>query len=301
MKNILQLFILLISIVGFSQTTQIGSQNFEQTLIDLGIDSDNTLNGEVLTADIAQVTHLDLSTSSNLPIEFLNGIEDFTALEVLNISGIGYWGGVFDVAPTLDLSELTNLEELYFTSAGDNYTNELLILLLSNNPNLKKLESLDVAKLDAIDLKGSDLSTTNLIINLIGDGNNPGCCSSICLNVTNPTDAMNGQGVYSNWNVSYNNNIGAVINYSDDCDLGLGINNFVSLFNVNIFPNPVKTTFQIKTEQDFQHISIFSLQGKLIKNFSRQEIYDISDLPSGMYFVKIKNDSGVSTKKIVKL
>ena len=48
----------------FAQTTAIPDPYFEQALIDLGIDSDGTINGSVATADIEVVTTLDMSVKT---------------------------------------------------------------------------------------------------------------------------------------------------------------------------------------------------------------------------------------------
>ena len=63
--------------------TYVPDDNFEQALIDQGIDSDGVLNNFVPTADIIGVTILDISS---LSIQDLTGIEDFIALEDLNCS-----------------------------------------------------------------------------------------------------------------------------------------------------------------------------------------------------------------------
>ena len=54
----------LISILpAHAQYTSIPDANFEQFLIDQGIDSEATLDGQVLTNDIALVAALDVSTT----------------------------------------------------------------------------------------------------------------------------------------------------------------------------------------------------------------------------------------------
>ncbi|WP_422107838.1 T9SS type A sorting domain-containing protein [Winogradskyella sp.] len=63
--------------------TYVPDDNFEQALIDQGIDSDGTLNNFVPTGDINTITILDVSS---LAIEDLTGIEDFVALQDLNCS-----------------------------------------------------------------------------------------------------------------------------------------------------------------------------------------------------------------------
>ena len=53
----------LISLTGYiyAQTTTIPDTNFEQVLIDLGIDSDRVINNSVLTSDAASVSSLNVS------------------------------------------------------------------------------------------------------------------------------------------------------------------------------------------------------------------------------------------------
>ncbi|MGO2356994.1 T9SS type A sorting domain-containing protein [Mesonia sp.] len=306
MQKITTAILFLFSLTCFSQTTQITDPNFEKTLIDLGIDSDGIVNGQVLTSDIAQVTHLDLSTSNHLPIETLTtgvswnkSLKGFTSLKVLNVSGIGYWGGIYDVAPVLDLTEVTNLEELYFTNTGTDFMNEIYVIFLGNNPNLKVIESFDTGRLSTIDLKGSDLNTINLNINLEGDTNDFGCCGNICVNVTNPVDAQNEQGLYANWNVIYTNNSGLSITYSDDCDLFFDIKNH-ELKAIKIYPNPVTSNLYIETTQNYEQVEIYTLQGRLIKSFLPQEHYNIAELPSGLYFVKVKSKNRETIQKLIK-
>ena len=54
--------------------------NFEQQLINKGIDSDNTINGQVATADIENITVLSVSDAG---IQDMTGIQDFVSLEML--------------------------------------------------------------------------------------------------------------------------------------------------------------------------------------------------------------------------
>ena len=69
-----------ISILGYSQYTKIPDTNFEQALIDIGIDTNTTIDGKVLTANISEVTYLDVGDKNIID---LTGIEAFTALNRL--------------------------------------------------------------------------------------------------------------------------------------------------------------------------------------------------------------------------
>lgn len=63
--------------------TYVPDDNFEQALIDQGIDSDGTLNNFVPSTDVTAVTVLNVSS---LGISDLTGIQDFLALQNLNVS-----------------------------------------------------------------------------------------------------------------------------------------------------------------------------------------------------------------------
>ena len=83
MKKYIYCFIFwLILLDGYlnDQKTTIPDSNFEQALIDLGIDSDGVINSSVLTSDVASISSLDVSGRE---ISQLTGIEDFINLSEL--------------------------------------------------------------------------------------------------------------------------------------------------------------------------------------------------------------------------
>ena len=87
MRKLFYIIFLLSSSILNAQYTPIPDSNFEQYLIDHGLDPDNTINGQVLTSAIDTVKLLDLNSSHAPFISDLSGIEDFIALERLDISG----------------------------------------------------------------------------------------------------------------------------------------------------------------------------------------------------------------------
>lgn len=72
--------------------------------------------------------------------------------------------------------------------------------------------------------------------------------------------------------------------------------------SITVFPNPTKDYFSVKGIKEISKLSIYSLDGKLIKSFnSIQNSYDISDLNNGTYLIHIKTTNGkISTTKIIK-
>jgi len=111
--------------------TYIADANFEQTLIDLGLDV-GTVNNYVLTSNINSLTSLDIS---NKNIVDLTGIDNFTALQILDCSHNALTG--------LDLSNISTLISLNcsynnLTSLNVKNGNNINFTLFNatNNPNL---------------------------------------------------------------------------------------------------------------------------------------------------------------------
>lgn len=69
---------------------------------------------------------------------------------------------------------------------------------------------------------------------------------------------------------------------------------------VSLYPNPVENTFQITTSEEIRSVSVFSVAGREVANFNSQQDYDISQLSTGMYFVKIQSTKGEKVQRIVK-
>lgn len=69
----------------------------------------------------------------------------------------------------------------------------------------------------------------------------------------------------------------------------------------NLFPNPVSFDFSIETTADIESLSIYSIQGKLIKTFDLyQDSYNVEELSAGMYLLNIQTTEGFVTKKLIK-
>ncbi|MBM1104737.1 BspA family leucine-rich repeat surface protein [Aurantibacter crassamenti] len=105
-----------------AQTTPISDTNFEQDLVDQGIDT-NGLNGNILDTDAQAITDLNITR---------NDITDFTGLEAfVNLITLDLGRNDFATAP---LTTLTLLEELVFDD------NDVLASLdITQNVNLKIL------------------------------------------------------------------------------------------------------------------------------------------------------------------
>ena len=129
----------------FSQTF-VPDDNFEQALIDLGLDT-APLNNFVPTENIIGITSLNIREKNILD---LTGIEDFTALSILDCST--------NKLNAIDVSKNTNLTELYV------FDNELTNLDVSTLPDLKILWC------------------HNNLISVVNTNQNPDLISLVCRN-----------------------------------------------------------------------------------------------------------------------
>jgi len=66
-------------------------------------------------------------------------------------------------------------------------------------------------------------------------------------------------------------------------------------------PNPTQGNFTLQTTDNYKSITVISVMGQVMKTFSAQESYDISDLSSGTYFIRIIDSNNNShTQRIIK-
>ncbi len=305
----------------YSQTTNIPDSNFEQALINDGIDSDGTINGVVLTSDIESLTFLNVRNEN---ISDLTGIEDFVALTSLNVGQ--------NNLTTLNLSNNLSLESLFC------FTNSLTSLDISNHPNLtlvncseNQLSSIDISQnlsltsffcalnqLTSLDVSANNLlerlwcyenDLTNLDVRnganglLAGTTTDPSNTYSnfraelnpalTCIYVDNASDANNLVNDYQDWQID---NASTFVENEAECNV-LSLSSFKSIY-FKVYPNPFTNELKINTSNTIKNKKLFDAYGKLIsENFE----INFQDLTSGIYFLELKDELGnVSTKKIIK-
>lgn len=84
-------------------------------------------------------------------------------------------------------------------------------------------------------------------------------------------------------------------------DVGSFINEFNNM-DVQVYPNPFVNQIQIDMDQQIEEISIFNLNGQLVKNIlaTNSKIYNLSELKTGSYLLKIRTKDGFTVQKLVK-
>ena len=292
----------------YSQTTAIPDANFEQILIDLGVDSDGTINQSVLTSDISGITHLSIPDQS---ISDLTGIEGFTDLIFLNLRVSNLTS--LDLSANTKLIELDCfLNQLTSVNLGANtslislnfFLNNLTSLDVSQNTSLQylhlggnQLTNLDVStntdlrsltceynQLESLDLKNG----TNSKITQFNAENNP---SLTCIQIDNEATA----GVYSSWQKD------DTATYSEDCGYSLSIDDDLLAKGLNLYPNPVTNILTIDSEIPLTRVEIYSMLGKKVKEINSDfNSIRTNSLSNGVYIFKIYSENGIATKKLIK-
>lgn len=295
--NIKLLSLLLVLLVNatIAQTTAIPDQNFEQALIDLNIDSDGVVNGQVLTADIENVVELDLSGLPTTDIIWdLTGIQDFIDLEILNFD---FANVILDETQADIFSSNVNLKELTMkNSCADCIGNDVQILNFSGLLDIELVDLEDVS-IDILKFNNPNFDLTNLTINLNHEGFPGGDWTQhICIEVADPQAATNNQFPYNTWNITVND-FTTTYGFDDTCTLS--VNEFENINSISVYPNPVRDILTIDNpgQINIEKIEIYSITGQKLKTF-----YDIgnsielNELNQGPYFLNVIN--GRKSKKI---
>lgn len=69
---------------------------------------------------------------------------------------------------------------------------------------------------------------------------------------------------------------------------------------LSIQPNPANNVLNIVSSDDLIEVTVLDITGKIILIQNHRTTIDISDLNSGMYFIKIKTDQGEFSQKFIK-
>ncbi len=87
--------------------------------------------------------------------------------------------------------------------------------------------------------------------------------------------------------------------------VALGVNNFDIRNEVTVYPNPVRTLLNIdnKSNEVISNVRIYNINGTLVKEIKSSEAMQaipVSDMQSGIYFVKIELNQQVINYKFIK-
>ncbi|MEC4049996.1 Omp28-related outer membrane protein [Flavobacterium sp. SUN046] len=94
---------------------------------------------------------------------------------------------------------------------------------------------------------------------------------------------------------------GQIVNAKEvNLDTTLGVNNFKK-GTFTLYPNPTTGVFHINSEE-VVNVEVIDILGKVVataKNVTKDSSIDVSSLVKGVYLVKMSNDKGVATDKLI--
>jgi len=315
MKKLILTLLTLVPFITKAQVTLIPDPVFEQLLINMNIDSDGILNGQILTSDVHNITQLNLYTGAgNFRIQNMIGIEAFTNLEsiegdfhafnTINLNSLTKLKSIIlpsNVINNIDLSTNTDLEYLVIGNGDLEFMqyNDIWYLNLSNNTKMEYLNAINLYGLSKINLKNHNASKLEIFLGWSYSPFANPYYYTVCIEVDDPVAATNKVFPYNNWQIF---NDSYVTYYFDDV-CTLSIEKFVNE-NFKIYPNPATEYVSIEQKETdgvtLQSVQILDNSGKWIKsvkdNFSQ---IDVSSLSKGMYLFVIQTDKGNKTEKIV--
>lgn len=112
--------------------------------------------------------------------------------------------------------------------------------------------------------------------------------------------SYNGQQIYvafvmtqddgDNWSIDDVNISGTLSNES-----------FENKKTIKVYPNPVKDKVEVTALEEIESLQLISITGINVKQVQNTTVMDMSELASGVYFLKITTkDNAISVKKIIK-
>ncbi|MFK8059715.1 MAG: T9SS type A sorting domain-containing protein [Polaribacter sp.] len=303
---------------AFTSLTELNIEHNEFTTIDISKNvellsleaSNNELTGLDVTKNI-KLEELELSRNKITSIDVTKNTEltklwcSFNLLNTLDVSKnwrlffLELEGNQFttiDVANNIWLKTL-NISDNQFTSIDISKNTQLSTLYCRNN----LLTNLDISKnfkLDDIVCRSNNLSSLDMskhryATRLLAFANP----NLNCIKVADETDTQKkcSSTRRSGWCVDEDTV------YSETCGTASIYDEEFSN-EILLFPNPVNDILKISIQnnEEIKSTKIFNILGKMILE-SKKEIIDVSNFPSGIYWLKIENTANkIALKRIIK-
>ena len=237
---------------------------------------------EVLNCGMNQLTGLDLS--NNVELQYLNcWANDLSAIDISKNVNLTFLDLQANQIAKLDVSKNVALTELRCES------NNLSTLVIANNILLDALYCGN-NEIATLDISNNTLLTYMWLVDMPSLG-------EICVWESFNIDSM-GFEDYGSPNICFQTDC------NGDCSI-VGFVDYIHESGIFINPNPTNSLLTIEAEySDHYVIEITSLNGKLILSEEMEGTthqLDLSSFQKGVYFITIRSDEILTTKKIIKL
>jgi M6 family metalloprotease-like protein len=186
---------------------------------------------------------------------------------------------------------LSETETYTFPAADINYTEQTPLSVAITNDGNQPTGALNIA-LSGTNANNFVLSETSVVNIAVDNTDNFTVAPKIELaaGVYTATVTISGENdILQNFNVSFTvNEISSIADFTEND-------------NQKLYPNPVQDVLYIETDEVIKHIEIITQSGQIVRTIEGNvNTIHVSNLPSGIYVIKITSDRGVSTKRIVK-
>lgn len=251
------------------------------------------------------LTNINLSNFTNLHYLYLNN-NLLTSLTFNNCPNITWAFCANNLLTTLDFSDLNLLNQI---QCFDNHLNSInltnctsLVKLFCSNNNLSSLDCSSCSSLNIVDCQNNQLTYLNVKNGIhetsYGICGNPNL-NYICVD-NNPAEINHMILQVGNMYCGYSN-----VTIAPNCLLNTNSFNLTS--NSQLFPNPTQNEISIDTHSltFIKSINIYNNVGQLVFTQiidNKEDIVklDVSLLSSGIYFMVIDSDKGLSKEKFIK-
>jgi hypothetical protein len=233
---------------------------------------------EVLNLWYNNLTEIDISQNPNIALFYCQG-NQLSSLDVTQQSNLNLFYCQENQITSLDLSQ--NLELQIFEC----HENNLMDLDVSQSLELVHLKA-HSNLLNSFNIKNGN----NVNLAQMSAYNNPNLG---CIQVDDVVFANSQECDLTNFNGWCKD---TAATYAEKCLLGTPD---LDLLSITLFPNPVNNILNVTSQRPIDTIMIYSLQGILVMVESKPVI-DVSELPSGLYFVSVTIEGKRDIKRFLK-
>ena len=214
------------------------------------------------------------SVGTSFTIESNNNITSLNGFDLLNSIGT-----TFNITTNAELTSLNGIESLTHISTNGGTSG----FQINANPKLTDISGM-------INVDHTDISTLTI-------RNNTLLSTCAISNVCAYMDAGGSRVISGNATGCAN-----ATEIQAACTL-LSVSDYLLKEAISIYPNPVldQLNISVKTEINIERLELYSIDGRLIKSQQYElQSMDLSNVSTGIYFLKISSDKGQINARIVK-
>jgi hypothetical protein len=194
-----------------------------------------------------------------------------------------------------------------FENTG-NYAAENIVVKMVIDPdkyNLDSLQLLDASHESTTNIHGNVVEFIFRNINLAASAGDPpvGGHGTIMFKIKSAQTLAAGDQVSNKANIYFDYNAPIETNPAQTLFALLNQVGFNTDQSVTVYPNPAQDWVNINCNSQIKSVELFDVQGRILETyFGTQKMteFNISDKPSGVYFLKITTQKGVKIEKLVK-